>query len=113
MNIRTKADALALFGGRQGVAQALGIRPHAVSQWPDELRSRLIDELVGAAWRLGLMWRNGEPPPVGESVLSDDGDAYDVLALGECDEWFDPNEGSMLIAPKHWSPIPPLPGAQD
>jgi predicted XRE-type DNA-binding protein len=56
----TKADAIELFGGLQkNVADALGVTPSRVSQWPDgELDQATEDRVIGAAVRLGKL-----PPP--------------------------------------------------
>ena len=57
----TKAQAVELFGGKQKlVAEALGITPSAVSQWPDgELDQATSDRIRGAALRLGKIQPEG------------------------------------------------------
>lgn len=45
-----KTDVLTHFGGGSKVAEALGINPSAVSQWPEEvprLRQLQIEEITG------------------------------------------------------------------
>jgi predicted XRE-type DNA-binding protein len=53
----TKEQAIELFGGKQkDVAEAIGVTPSAISQWPDgELDRATVDRLVGAALRLGKL----------------------------------------------------------
>ena len=54
VDLMTKAEAIALFGGRQiDVADALGVTPSRISQWPDELDQATEDRVIGAALRLG------------------------------------------------------------
>lgn len=55
MELRTKHDALKLFGSYTAMADALGVNKSAISQWEDDLTQRRIDELMGAALRLGLI----------------------------------------------------------
>jgi len=50
----TKQQAIDIFDGVPALASALGIHRQAVYQWPDELKQRLSDEIIGAAVRLGL-----------------------------------------------------------
>jgi hypothetical protein len=50
-----KQDAINLFGGVSKTAHALGIRPQSVSGWRDgPLPSRRVNEIIGAALRMGL-----------------------------------------------------------
>lgn len=51
----TKTQAVGLFRTRRALADALGITPSAISQWPEELPTRLADEIVGAALRCRLL----------------------------------------------------------
>jgi predicted XRE-type DNA-binding protein len=62
----TKAEAVAMFGGLQRhLAEALGVTPSAVSQWPDgQLEQALEDRVIGAAVRLGKLPLRA---PVGQS----------------------------------------------
>lgn len=48
-----KSDAIALFDGRIGLAEAIQITPQAVSAWPDELSERVADRVIAAAVRQG------------------------------------------------------------
>lgn len=48
-----KAEAIAALGGSVSrAAQACGISPSAVSQWPDDLTKDQIDRVQAALWRL-------------------------------------------------------------
>lgn len=61
----TKQQAIELFGGKQKlVAEAIGVTPSAVSQWPDgELDQATSDRCIGAAYRLGKL-----QPPEGRAA---------------------------------------------
>lgn len=49
-----KAIALDLLGGSVvSMADAIGITPAAISQWPDELPDRLRDRVIAALVRQG------------------------------------------------------------
>jgi len=48
-----KKEALSIFGGTRGLAEAIGVTYQAIYQWPDELEQQQIDRIVGAALRLG------------------------------------------------------------
>lgn len=50
----TKSQAIELFGSVTELAAALGIQRQAVYQWPEELKQRTADEIVGAATRLKI-----------------------------------------------------------
>jgi transcriptional regulator with XRE-family HTH domain len=50
----TKSQARKLFGSQTAMAQAMGITSGAISQWPEMLDQRTVDELVGAALRVGI-----------------------------------------------------------
>jgi transposase-like protein len=49
----TKQQAAAIFESKAGLARALGISRQAINQWPDQLEERQINEVIGAAVRLG------------------------------------------------------------
>lgn len=50
-----KADAIALLGGTvTAAARSIGIKPAAVSLWPDELPARIADRVQAALWRESL-----------------------------------------------------------
>ena len=50
----TKSQAIAVFGGTGAeLARALGVSRSYVSQWPEELPARVVDRILGAAFRLG------------------------------------------------------------
>ena len=47
-----KSDAIEALGGTVLLAaEAVGVTPSAISQWPDELPSRLVDRVQAALWR--------------------------------------------------------------
>ena len=47
-----KAQAIALLGGTVvKAAEAIRIKPQAISQWPDVLPARLIDRVQAALYR--------------------------------------------------------------
>lgn len=49
-----KTQAIELLGGGvTGAAEAIGINPQAISQWPDELPARLQDRVIAALVRAG------------------------------------------------------------
>lgn len=48
-----KSDAIKLFKRAYKLAEAVGVTPGAVSQWPEELPQQKVDMIVGAAVRLG------------------------------------------------------------
>jgi hypothetical protein len=50
----TKSEAIKIFGSGAEMARALMVTASAVSQWPERLTQRQIDQVVGAAVRLGL-----------------------------------------------------------
>lgn len=49
----TKQQAAELFESKAALARALGISRQAINQWPDQLQERQINEVIGAAVRLG------------------------------------------------------------
>ncbi len=49
----TKNDAISMFESPRKLAEALGITPQAVYQWPDDLSQDQADRILGAAIRLG------------------------------------------------------------
>jgi hypothetical protein len=54
----TKQEAITLFGGRvKYLAEALGVTSSAVSQMPEALPQRLVDQITGAAVRKGVAIR--------------------------------------------------------
>lgn len=49
MVLMKKIDAIQLLGGSvTEAAKAIGIMPQAVTQWPDELPSRIADRVIAA-----------------------------------------------------------------
>ena len=55
MEIKTKSDAKLVFTSFKAMAEALGINPSALSQWPEDLTERQVNEITGAAIRKGLI----------------------------------------------------------
>jgi len=49
----TKSQAIELFGSVKALADALGIQPQAIYQWPEALDQKRADWVKGAALRLG------------------------------------------------------------
>lgn len=49
----TKAQAIAMFGSVKALADAIGVQPQAIYQWPEELDQKRADWVKGAALRLG------------------------------------------------------------
>lgn len=48
----TKDEAISLLGGSVAkAAEAIGINPQAISQWPAELPARLADRVQAALYR--------------------------------------------------------------
>jgi hypothetical protein len=50
-----KSEAIKLFSRAYKLAEAVGVTPGAVSQWPEELPQQKVDMIVGAAVRLGKL----------------------------------------------------------
>ena len=67
MDIKTRSDAINLFGGVKNLADVIGITKGAVSQWDETLTTRQIDEVIGAGVRLGLF--SISPTPKTEITL--------------------------------------------
>lgn len=60
-----KTDVLAHFGGGSKVAEALGIKPSAVSQWPEDvphLRQLQIEEITGGQLKASELARPSKRP---------------------------------------------------
>ena len=55
MDIKTKSQAVNIFQTATALANALGITKSAIGQWKDELTERQINEVTGAAIRLGFI----------------------------------------------------------
>ena len=69
--VLTKQQAAELFGGRLiDLARAIGISKQAVDQWPDALNVRQIDNVVGAAIRLGLIKTSRDISSLGEGLVA-------------------------------------------
>ncbi len=55
-----KSEAIDLLGGtRTSAAKAIGVKPQAISGWPDVLPPRIADRVQAALWRIA----NGIPHP--------------------------------------------------
>jgi len=50
-----RQHAFDTFGGPVELARLLGLRRQSVYAWPDELPQRVIDRLIGLAFRRGLI----------------------------------------------------------
>lgn len=62
-----KTEAIAMLGGTPtAAAEAIGITPQAVSDWPDVLSSRISDRVYAALARKQLK-HQAEPAAAGES----------------------------------------------
>lgn len=67
-----KARALELLGGTVATAaEAIGVSSAAISQWPDELPSRLEDRVLAALARKHLPPELIGAVPAGESAATD------------------------------------------
>ena len=55
----TKSEAIKIFGDVRKLAQALGITPQAVYLWDEELSERRENEIIGTAFKLGLLKKRG------------------------------------------------------
>lgn len=53
--ITTKTQAIELFGSRKALYTELGITAGALTQWPEELTFRQINQVLGAAYRTGRL----------------------------------------------------------
>lgn len=57
----TKSEAIHLLGGTvTKAAEAIGVNSQAISQWPAELPTRLVDRVQAALWR---MHQEQQPQP--------------------------------------------------
>ena len=55
-----KTNAIRLLGGTiTTAAKAIGVKPQAISGWPDTLPPRIADRVQAALWRISL----GVPHP--------------------------------------------------
>lgn len=50
----TKSQAIKIFGNASRLAEALGVTPGAISQWPDDLDVAKTQRVIGAAMQKGL-----------------------------------------------------------
>lgn len=55
----TKTEAIKLFGNVRELAKALGITPQAIYLWDEELSERRENEIIGTAFKLGLLKKRG------------------------------------------------------
>jgi len=56
-----KSHAIYMFNGIPNLALGLGISKAAIYKWPDELPQRTVDQITGAANRLGINQDIKEP----------------------------------------------------
>ena len=55
----TKTEAIKLFGNVRELAKALGITTQAIYLWDEELGERRENEIIGTAFKLGLLKKRG------------------------------------------------------
>jgi hypothetical protein len=55
----TKQQAIDIFGSGAELGRAVGLTRGRISQWPDELKQRETDLVIGAAIRLGKTLPDG------------------------------------------------------
>ena len=53
-----KSEAIKIFGSVRELANALGITPQAIYLWDEDLSQRRENEIIGTAFRLGLIEKN-------------------------------------------------------
>jgi hypothetical protein len=52
MRIMLKTEAISILGGTaSAAAEAIGITPQAIADWPDELPRRIEDRVLAALYR--------------------------------------------------------------
>ena len=51
----TKKEAVKIFGSVRELANALGITPQAIYLWDEDLSERRENEIIGTAFKLGLL----------------------------------------------------------
>ncbi len=57
-----KSEAINLLGGNTtSAAKAVGVKPQAVSGWPDPLPPRIADRVQAALWRIAQGIPHPEP----------------------------------------------------
>lgn len=67
--MKTKSEAVALFGSPAKLAEALGLTtPQAIYAWPEQLKQYHIDRVVGAAIRTGRLPKRGKRAPSQEAA---------------------------------------------
>jgi hypothetical protein len=58
-----KSEAIELLGNAAGpVAQAVGVTPYAVGQWPEDLPTRIADRVQAALWRQDQAKKTAKKP---------------------------------------------------
>ena len=50
-----KSEAIKIFGSVRELANALGITPQAIYLWDEDLSERRENEIIGTAFKLGLL----------------------------------------------------------
>ena len=55
----TKTEAVKIFGSVRELANALGITPQAIYLWDEDLSERRENEIIGTAFKLGLLKKRG------------------------------------------------------
>ena len=54
-----KSEAINIFGSVRELANALGITPQAIYLWDEDLSERRENEIIGTAFKLGLLKKRG------------------------------------------------------
>jgi hypothetical protein len=54
-------ELITAFGGAKELSKMMGISFQAVYKWPEQLPLRIMDRVIGAAWRKG---RIQDLPPI-------------------------------------------------
>ena len=54
----TKTEAVKIFGSVRELANALGITPQAIYLWEEDLSERRENEIIGTAFKLGLIQKS-------------------------------------------------------
>lgn len=61
--MKTRTEAIQLFGTVAEMARALDVTHQAIYAWPEQLKQYHIDRVVGAAIRTGRLPKRGKRAP--------------------------------------------------